>query len=125
MGGAVTAIEQGYMQEEIARSSYQYQRKIEQEEKIIVGVNKFTQQEAAPQNLFRVDESIRVHQSEKLKSLRAKRDNAKVNAILSSLEAKAKGTENLIPTVIEAVENYATLGEIADTLRKVFGEYRG
>ncbi len=125
MGGAVTAIEQGYMQEEIARSSYQYQRNIENEEKIIVGVNKFTQEESAPKNLFRVDESIRVHQSEKLKSLRTRRDNAKVNSILSSLEAKAKGTENLIPTVIEAVENYATLGEIADTLRKVFGEYRG
>ena len=125
MGGSVAAIEQGYMQNEIAKSSYRYQRKIESGEKIIVGVNKFQSEEPPPQNVFRVDESIRTHQSEKLKALRAQRDNAKVNALLSSLEAKARGEENLIPTVIEAVENYATLGEIADALRKVFGEYKG
>ena len=125
MGGSVAAIEQGYMQEEIARSSYQYQRKIESGEKIIVGLNKFLANEKPPENIFRVDESIRTHQSEKLKSLRARRDNAKVNSILASLEAKAKGEENLMPIVIEAVENYATLGEIADALRNVFGEYKG
>ncbi len=125
MGGSVAAIEQGYMQEEIARSSYQYQRKIESGEKIIVGLNKFLADEKPPENVFRVDESIRTHQSEKLKSLRTRRDNAKVISILTALEAKAKGEENLMPIVIEAVENYATLGEIADALRNVFGEYKG
>lgn len=125
MGGSVAAIEQGYMQEEIARSSYQYQRKIENGEKIIVGLNKFLADEKPPENVFRVDESIRTHQSEKLKSLRARRENTKVNSILAVLETKAKGEENLMPIVIEAVENYATLGEIADALRNVFGEYKG
>ncbi len=125
MGGSVAAIEQGYMQEEIARSSYKYQRNIESGEKIIVGLNKFLADEKPPENVFRVDESIRTHQSEKLKSLRERRDNVKVNSILAALETKAKGEENIMPTVIEAVESYATLGEIADALRNVFGEYKG
>ncbi|ATL47846.1 methylmalonyl-CoA mutase [Chitinophaga caeni] len=123
MGGAVSAIEQGFIQDEIARSAYEYQRAIENGEKIIVGVNKFTVEEGISPEPFRIDDSIRKVQSEKLESLRCRRDSAKVVAVLSKLEETARGTENIMPIVIEAVENYCTLGEIADTLRKVFGEY--
>ncbi|GEP96768.1 acyl-CoA mutase large subunit family protein [Chitinophaga cymbidii] len=124
MGGAVSAIEQGFVQDEIAKNAYQYQQEIENGEKIIVGVNKFTVQEEASAEVFRIDDSIRILQSEKLQSLRARRDNGKVNALLATLQDKAKTTENLMPLVVEAVENYCTLGEIADALRKVWGEYR-
>lgn len=125
MGGAVSAIEQGYMQDEIARSAYNYNKKIEKNEKIIVGVNKFTTKEKPYEKNLRIDESIRKIQSEKLKSLRTRRDNNKTESLLTQLRQKAKSEENLIPAVIEAVENYATLGEIASALREVFGEYKG
>lgn len=125
MGGSVSAIEQGFIQDEIARSAYQYQQEIENGEKVIVGVNKFTVKEEASGDVFRIDDSIRLLQSEKLQSLRARRDNDKVAALLDELQAKAQTTENLMPLVVHAVENYCTLGEIADALRKVWGEYRG
>lgn len=125
MGGAVKAIEQGFIQEEIARSSYQYSKDIESGDKIIVGVNKFISKEMEETPVFRIDDSIRIVQSEKLKSLRARRDNAQAAACLASIKQKAQGTENLMPAVIEAVENLCTLGEIADTLRSVWGEYKG
>ena len=124
MGGSVAAIEQGFMQEEIAKSAYEYQRHIENGEKIIVGVNKFQEEENTPIPLLRVDDSIRKVQSDKLKLLKAKRDNAKVAASLNTIHTKALNGENLMPAVVEAVENYCTLGEIADELRKVFGEYK-
>ena len=124
MGGSVAAIEQGFMQEEIAKSAYEYQRHIENGEKIIVGVNKFQEEENTPIPLLRVDDSIRKIQSDKLKLLKAKRDNAKVAASLNTIHTKALNGENLMPAVVEAVENYCTLGEIADELRKVFGEYK-
>lgn len=124
MGGAVKAIEQGFIQEEIARSSYQYSKDIESGDKIIVGVNKFISKEMEETPVFRIDDSIRIVQSEKLKSLRARRDNAKATACLAAIKQKAQGTENLMPAVIEAVENLCTLGEIADTLRSVWGEYK-
>ncbi|HLO69511.1 MAG TPA: methylmalonyl-CoA mutase family protein [Flavipsychrobacter sp.] len=125
MGGAVKAIEQGFIQEEIARSAYKYNSAIETGEKIIVGVNKFTSKETNDTPLLKIDDSIRVVQSEKLKALRAKRDNAKAEASLAAIREKALGTENLMPAVIEAVENLCTLGEISDTLRAVWGEYKG
>lgn len=125
MGGAVKAIEQGFVQEEIARSAYKYNSAIETGEKIIVGVNKFTSKETNDTPLLKIDDSIRVVQSEKLKTLRAKRDNAKAEASLAAIREKALGTENLMPAVIEAVENLCTLGEISDTLRAVWGEYKG
>ncbi|WP_343306422.1 methylmalonyl-CoA mutase family protein [Chitinophaga niabensis] len=125
MGGSVSAIEQGFIQDEIARSAYQYQKEIENGEKVIVGVNKFVVQEEPDGDVFRVDDSIRKVQSEKLASLRARRDNEKAHALLAALEARALTTENLMPLVVEAVENFCTLGEIADSLRKVWGEYRG
>ncbi|MCF6404772.1 methylmalonyl-CoA mutase family protein [Chitinophaga filiformis] len=125
MGGAVSAIEQGFMQDEIARSAYRYQQEIENGEKIIVGVNKFAVREDVTTEVFRIDDSIRQVQTERLQSLRARRDNVAVTALLQRLEAAAQTTENLMPIVVEAVESYCTLGEIADTLRKVWGEYKG
>lgn len=125
MGGAVKAIEQGFMQEEIARSSYQYSKDIESGKKVIVGVNKFVTEETNDTPLLKIDDSIRQVQSEKLKALRAKRDNAKVEQCLRAIKEAAGTTQNLMPLVIEAVENLCTLGEISDTLRAVWGEYKG
>jgi len=124
MGGSVSAIEEGFMQEEIARSAYEYQRNIENGEKIIVGVNKFTVDKEAPVPGFKIDDSIRTIQSQKLAALRARRDQAQAAASLEAITEAAKGTRNLMPLVISAVEAYCTLGEIADTLRKVFGEHK-
>ncbi|MCB0697428.1 MAG: methylmalonyl-CoA mutase, partial [Chitinophagaceae bacterium] len=125
MGGAVKAIEQRFVQEEIARSSYQYTQDIESGTKPIIGVNKFVTKEAEKPAVFRIDDSIRKVQSEKLNALRAKRDNDKVQQCLSAIKDAAIGTENLMPLVIDAVENLCTLGEISDTLRSVWGEYKG
>jgi len=124
MGGSVNAIEQGFMQDEIARSAYEYQRNIENGTKIIVGVNKFTVDKEEPIPGFKIDDSIRQLQIEKLIVLKNKRDNSKVSECLQSITDAAKDGTNLMPLVIEAVENYCTLGEISDTLRKVFGEYK-
>jgi methylmalonyl-CoA mutase N-terminal domain/subunit len=123
MGGSVQAIEEGYIQKEIADAAYVYQKEMEAGESILVGVNKFTQEKEAFESLFTVNDSIRIQQIEKLVRLRANRDNAKVSAILANLKIAANSNENLMPIIIEAVENLATLGEIADTLRSVFGEY--
>jgi methylmalonyl-CoA mutase N-terminal domain/subunit len=125
MGGSVSAIEAGFMQNEIAKSSYKYQNDIESGDKIIVGVNKFTEKEAPPTDLLRIDDSIRVVQSEKLAKLRAKRNNDKVDTALAAVRDAATTDKNIMPYVIAAVEEYATLGEIADTLRSVYGEYQG
>lgn len=124
MGGSVSAIEQGFMQNEIARSAYEYQRNIENGEKIIVGVNKFQNNETGNNAVFSIDDSIRTVQSEKLKALKATRDNDKVNYCLEQISTAAVNGTNLMPVVIESVENLCTLGEISDTLRKVFGEYK-
>jgi methylmalonyl-CoA mutase N-terminal domain/subunit len=124
MGGSVSAIEQNFIQNEIARSAYEYQRQIETREKIIVGVNKFKSPEENAIPAFRVDDSIRQVQIEKLMALRKRRNPAKCDNILQSLNDKASGGENIMPTVVEAVENNCTLGEIADTLREVFGEHK-
>jgi methylmalonyl-CoA mutase N-terminal domain/subunit len=124
MGGSVSAIEQGFIQEEIARSAYAYQRQVEAGEKIIVGVNKFQVQETGSIPVFRVDDSIRQIQVEKLASLRKRRDPARCDSILQDLNDKAASGENIMPVVVEAVENFCTLGEIADTLREIFGEYK-
>ncbi|OJW81269.1 MAG: methylmalonyl-CoA mutase [Bacteroidetes bacterium 46-16] len=125
MGGAVKAIEQGFIQEEIARSSYAYNKDIESGEKVIVGVNKFESKDVSDTPVLKIDDSIRQLQSEKLKALREKRDNAKAMACLDTIREKAETTENLMPAVIDAVENLCTLGEIADVLRGLWGEYRG
>ena len=124
MGGSVSAIEEGFMQNEIAKSAYEYQRNIESGDKIIVGVNKFVVDEKNTTPVFRIDESIQKIQTDKLKVLRAKRNNEKATAALALIKQKAINSENLMPAVVEAVENYCTLGEISDELRKVFGEYK-
>lgn len=124
IGGSVSAIEQGYIQDEIARSAYEYQKGIERNEKIIVGVNKFQVSESQSIPLLKIDDSIRQVQIEKLNQLRKNRDNAKVDQCLQNLNDRASSGENLMPAVIEAVENKISLGEIADELRTVFGEYK-
>ncbi len=124
MGGSVSAIEAGFMQEEISRSAYEYQRNIESGEKIIVGLNKFSVDTETPIPGFRIDDHIRTVQTEKLARLRANRDSQKAAGCLNAITVAAKGDTNLMPLVIEAVENYCTLGEIADALRKVYGEHR-
>ncbi len=125
MGGAVNAIEAGFIQNEIAASAYTYQREIETGEKVIVGLNKFTVEEPPFENLFTVDDNIRNLQIEKIKKVKAERDNVKVQIILKALEQSAKEGSNLMPHILSAVEAYATLGEIADVMRGVFGLYEG
>ncbi|PZR28515.1 MAG: methylmalonyl-CoA mutase [Citrobacter freundii] len=124
MGGSVSAIEEGFIQDEIARSAYEYQRQIESNDKIIVGVNKFQVKEEQSIPIFKIDDSIRTLQTEKLNKLRANRDNAKVDQCLQILNDHVVSGQNIMPSVIEAVENKCTLGEIADTLREVYGEYK-
>jgi len=123
MGGSVKAIEEDYIQQEIANASYQYQQEIESGEQVLIGVNQFVQETEQDVEVFRVDDSIRVHQIEKLRNLKAERDNDAVALSLQQLEQTAKADGNLMPFILHAVENYATLGEIADTMRRVFGEY--
>ena len=123
MGGAVKAIEQDYIQQEIARSAYEYQNEIEGGERVIVGVNRFAEREAPVENVFRVDDAIRKMQIDKIDTLKAARNNAAVGDALRQLGDAARGSSNLMPYILAAVESYATLGEIANTLRKVFGEY--
>ena len=125
MGGAVNAIEAGYIQQEIADSAYKYQRDIQNGEKIIVGQNKYTQKEPPFDKVFSIDDSIRHLQMEKLKALKNSRDSKIVDTGLFNLDQAARDGSNLMPHILHAVENYATLGEISDTLRKVFGEYEG
>ena len=124
MGGAVTAIEHGFIQDEIARSAYDYQRKIENGEKIIVGINKFENEAGAAIPVFKVDDAIQGQQVQRLQALKAARNASAVAASLEKIRQHAVGTENLMPPVIEAVENYCTLGEIADVLRSVYGEFK-
>ncbi len=125
MGGAVKAIEAGFMQEEIAASAYAYNKAIEDGSKVIVGVNKFTSKEHADTPLFKIDDSIRIVQSNKLAELRARRDSVKAATSIEAIRQAAVGGTNLMPAVIEAVENLCTLGEIADVLRGVWGEFEG
>lgn len=124
LGGSVNAIEQGFIQNEIARSAYEYQRQIESEEKIIVGVNKFTIDKEEPIPVFKIDDSIRQMQIEKLQALKANRSIQNTERCLQNISRAASEGFNVMPPVIEAVENNCTLGEIADALRKIFGEYK-
>lgn len=124
MGGSVSAIEQGYMQDEIARSAYEYQRKVETGEKIIVGVNQFKVEEANTIAGFKIDDTIRTIQTEKLNRLKESRSDDGARIALTAIERAAIDGHNLMPAVIAAVEHMCTLGEISDVLRNVFGEYR-
>lgn len=123
-GGSVAAIENQFIQNEIAASAYEYQKKIESNEQIIVGLNHFINDEPAPEAAFSVDDSIRQVQMEKLQQLRASRSDAEVQSALSDISSAAKEGRNLMPHVIHAVERKVTLGEISNALRDIFGEYR-
>ena len=124
MGGAIKAIESAYMQKEIGDSAFRYQMDVENKENIIVGLNQFIVEEEPLTNLLKVNPEVGRLQQEKLEKVKKQRDNNKVSMALKHMEDAAKGEENLIPIIMEAVRNYATLGEVADVLRSVFGEYR-
>ncbi len=124
MGGALKAIENGFINHEIQEAAYQYQQAVESGEQVIVGVNQFTVAEESQPDLLRVDPAIEAAQRQKLADLRAKRDNAKVAELRGQLETAARGSDNLMPLFVTCVENDVTLGEICHTLRGVFGEYR-
>ncbi len=123
MGGMVKAIEEGYVQKEIQDSAYKFQKEVEEKERIIVGVNEFKIEEDVKPKILKVDPEIERVQVERLKQLREKRDNNAVKNALSTLKEKAKTDENLMPYIFNAVKVYATLGEISDVLREVFGVY--
>ena len=123
-GGAIKAIESGFMQKEIATSAYQYQRDIEDKKKIIVGLNEFATEEAPFTNILKISPEVERHQRQKLDKVRGQRDAHKVQDALKALRKAAQGTENLMPCILDAVKHYVTLGEIADCLREVFGEYK-
>lgn len=124
-GGVLEAIEDGFIQRQIENSAYEYQMEIENNERIIVGVNEFQIEEQAQPPLLRVDPEVETAQVSDLKELRASRDEVKVKEALASLSKCAEGTGNLMPEIFAAVKAYATLGEICQALRDVFGEYRG
>ncbi len=123
LGGVVKAIEAGYMQQEIGDSAYAYQKSVETAEQVIVGVNRFTIEEAAPENLLRIKKEMELEQLESLKAMKDKRDAAAVAASLKELRQVAESGDNLLPIIVSAVKTYATLGEVCGVLREVFGEY--
>jgi methylmalonyl-CoA mutase N-terminal domain/subunit len=123
-GGSVDAIEAGFMQDEIARSAYEYQRQVEKNEKIILGINKFVTNEVADTKLTTINDNIRAIQVEKLERLKQRRNNADVDNCLQRISVASQDNTNLIPHVIAAAESHCTLGEIADVLRKSYGEYK-
>ena len=124
MGGAIAAIDAGYQQRHIQDAAYRVQREIETAERIVVGVNKFTDDEVATPPLLRIDPTLERQQVERIRALRASRDETAWSAALDRLEVVARGTDNIVPIMIEAVKVGATLGEISDRLRAVWGEHR-
>jgi methylmalonyl-CoA mutase N-terminal domain/subunit len=124
MGGATEAIKKGYVQREILRSAYDYQRAVDSDEQVVVGVNKFTIEEDLKIQLLEITEDVEKKQIERLRKLKQSRDNEKVSHALNEVRQVAKSDDNIMPALIEAVKTYATVGEISDALRDVFGEYR-
>ncbi|MBQ7605406.1 MAG: methylmalonyl-CoA mutase family protein [Firmicutes bacterium] len=123
LGGATRAIDLGYIQQEISDSAYKYQMEIESGERIVVGVNKFQVEEEPPKGLLRVDPSVGEMQKKKIQDVKAKRNNEAVTEKLAALKKACEGTENVMPFILDAVREYATLGEICGVMREVFGEY--
>lgn len=123
MGGAVKAVECGYVEQEIQDSAYRFQKAVESNEQVIVGVNRFQVKEDLPSNLLRVDPAVRKTQMRKLAQIRSERDSHGVQSSLEALRNAALGTDNLVPPILDAVKKRVTLGEICDVLRGVFGEY--
>jgi methylmalonyl-CoA mutase N-terminal domain/subunit len=124
MGGAVAAIEQGFYQDEIHEAAYRMQRQIESGERVVVGVNRFREPEERQPEILRIPEEEVARQVERVRALRASRDQAAVARALAAVEEAARGTENLLPPMKEALRARATLGEVSDVLRRVFGEHR-
>ena len=123
MGGSVTAIEKGYIQQEIQESAYRYQKEIEAGDRVIVGVNRFQTKEPPPKGLLKVDPKVREVQMRRLAEVRASRDAQRVGTSLESLRKTAQGDGNLMVPILDGVRANCTLGEICDVLRGVFGEY--
>ncbi|HEV2419500.1 MAG TPA: methylmalonyl-CoA mutase family protein, partial [Terriglobia bacterium] len=124
MGGVLRAIENGFIQREIQQAAYEYQKAVESGERVVVGVNRYTVEEEVAPPIVRVDPEGERAQVESLRGLRARRDGERVKKTLASVEAVARGNANLMPAILNAVKSYATVGEIAGTLRRVFGEYQ-
>jgi methylmalonyl-CoA mutase N-terminal domain/subunit len=124
MGGTLQAIEAGFIQNEIQRAAYDFQKSVESGERVIVGVNGFQMEEHEKAPVFRIDPDAEKAQVERIRQMRAARDNATLERRLEELEAAARGTVNLMPCILAAAEASGTVGEISDTLRGVFGEYR-
>jgi len=124
LGGALKAIEQGYIQREIARSAYNYQRAVDSSEQVVVGVNKFVTKDEREPEILAIGAETEKKQIDRLQRLKRERDNQRVSEMLNRVRDVASGSENIMPVLIEAVKAYATVGEISDTLRDVFGEYR-
>jgi methylmalonyl-CoA mutase, N-terminal domain len=124
LGGMLQAIDSGYVQAEIQKAAFEFQHAVETKEQIVVGVNEFQSEEERQIPTLRIEPALEREQVARLRALRAKRDSAKTKAALAELERRAKGAENLLPAILAAVENFATVGEISDTLRGVLGEYQ-
>ena len=124
LGGMLQAIESGYVQREIQEAAYAQQARLESGEEVMVGVNRFESQEEVPIERLRIDPEVEKGQISKLKKLRKRRDSCQVKGALEKIGRAAQGQSNLMPVVIEAVEAYATVGEIADAMRDVFGEHK-
>jgi methylmalonyl-CoA mutase N-terminal domain/subunit len=124
MGGSIKAIEKGFFQSEIRQNAYRLKKEIDNNERTIVGVNKFSETEPAKQELLRIDDTVEIQQRQALKNLRSTRDNKKVEHALSKLQSVAETEENLMPYILDSVKTYATTGEISNKFREVFGEYR-
>ncbi|UCE38503.1 MAG: methylmalonyl-CoA mutase family protein [Thermoplasmata archaeon] len=124
MGGMLVSVEKGYIQKEIHESAYVYQKQIERKERLIVGVNRFEMDEKIPMKILKVPPEIEKKQVERVKKLRSERDNKEVEDALENLKQVAEGDENTMPVILQAVKSYATLGEVCDVFREVFGEYQ-
>jgi methylmalonyl-CoA mutase, N-terminal domain len=120
----VRALERGYVQQEIQSAAYEYQQAVERGEATVVGVNRFAVEEEKPIPIQRIDEALERKQVERVRALRVRRDAKPWQAALISVEEAARSGANLMPRILEAVEAYATVGEISDALRRVFGEYK-
>jgi methylmalonyl-CoA mutase N-terminal domain/subunit len=124
MGGMLRAVEAGFVQQEIQKAAYEYQQAVDSGEQVVVGVNRFQADEERPIPTLQIDPAVEAAQVARLNALRARRDTAKTRSALAEIERRARTTENLMPAILQAVESYATVGEISDALRRAFGEYQ-
>src|ERR1700723_1345925 len=124
MGGILRAVEAGFVQQEIQKAAYEYQQAVDSGEQVIVGVNRFQAEEERPIPTLQIDPAVEAAQIARLNALRARRDTTKTKSALAEIERRARTTENLMPAILQAVESYATVGEISDALRRAFGEYQ-